>query len=458
MASGAPRVTTRSRRASSLATITLLFTLATVTGTPLAPRDAVSARSASGQFAVFADRAELSGRSALDFTGLPGHRRLEPSLLAVSCERIKQALANELGPGGPWRGKILLTLRAARTADDEITVVAERFRDGWNYRLDVPNPVERERLVRGIIQVTLLEQANRNAGDRCAELPLWLREGLTAQLLASRDLELVLQSPQWAVNRVTINPTAFEARRSDPLEAARRTLRGHAPLTLDELSWPSAELLAGPGADTFRHSAQLFLTELQSLETGRAALRATLGELAQCFNWQTAFFHAFKTQFPRPLDLEKWWELQRSHFTGHAAGQRWTPEESWLRLDQIVRATVEVRRATNDLPAWLEAPLAVVVREWDFPRQSQVLRDRARQLEQARMRVAPEFIALVEEYRRLLTAYLDKRAEAGQAATDSRAAPPGVKGLVRELLKQLDALEERRLAMQPRPGASPSGK
>ena len=59
-------------------------------------------------------------------------------------------------------------LRRAQSADDPVTLTSERFKDNWGYRLDVPNPVEKTRFVRGIVQALLLEEANRKTSERPA--------------------------------------------------------------------------------------------------------------------------------------------------------------------------------------------------------------------------------------------------------------------------------------------------
>ena len=104
---------------------------------------------------------------------------LEPTLATVSCERIKQMLVRELNVTAPWRGTIYLVLYPARSAGDAITITSDRFKNGWQYRVDLPDVVERPRYVRAMVQVLLLELANRTAPARGAEIPLWLVEGFS---------------------------------------------------------------------------------------------------------------------------------------------------------------------------------------------------------------------------------------------------------------------------------------
>ncbi|PYJ07777.1 MAG: hypothetical protein DME25_02995 [Verrucomicrobia bacterium] len=411
-----------------------------------------AARSRSGQFIIYGANIPGLFAPALDLGTNVNLIRLQPALLTVSCERIKEMLWHELGATAPWRGKIYITVFAAQTADDTITVTAGRFKDGWQYRLDLPDVIERTRLVRVLVQALLLELANRNAGERSAEIPLWLSEGLTRQLLASSVPELVVRPPRGTVNGLNLSAALVNARKDNPLEKAHEQLRANPPLTFEELSWPTAEALVGEAAESYRSSAQLFVSELLRLKQGRACLRGMLAELPQHYNWQFAFLHAFRAYFPRQLEVEKWWALQLVHFTGRDLGQTWPLWESWQKLDQTLHAAVQVRPGTNDLPLHAAAPLQTIIREWDAARQTVAVQEKARELEWLRLRVAPELVGLVDEYRRTLEKYLQDREKTNSKLARRRAVTQ--RRPTEEALKRLDALDAQREAL--RPAASPS--
>jgi hypothetical protein len=413
--------------------------------------DSTSVRSLSGQFVVYSSQLPSAATAPAALLTNANYLELESSLVAVSCERIKQALWAELDIRGQWSGKIHLSLRAARSEDDPVTIISDRFPKGWSYRLELPQFVERRRYVCAIVQTLLQERANRQAGARAAEIPFWLTEGLTRHLQDTRAGELILPSPRWNWRGLELSPVINEERRRDPLASARQRLRQHAPLSLEELSWPTAELVSGEAGEIFGCSAQLFVTELLRLKGGRDCLRAMLDDLAGCYNWQTAFFRAFPQHFTRQLDLEKWWDLQLVHFTGRDPSQLWTVEDSWRKLEQILRAPVEVRGATNELPAHTDVSLQAVVREWDALRQGPVLNGKLRDLELARLRVAPEFIELVEGYHQVLANFMRHREQAGLVLPVAKFNPPRLKPLTRETLKQLDQLDARRTALRPQP-------
>jgi len=195
----------------------------------------------------------------------------------------------------------------------------------------------------------------------------------------------------------------------------------------------------------------LFVAELLRLEDGRECLRAMLDELAACYDWQTAFLRSFRAHFERQVDLEKWWALQVAHFTGRDPTQTWSYVESWNKLDELLRTLVEVRQTQNELPGHAEISLATVIREWDFIRQGQTLRAKLGELDLLRLRVSQEAVALVDDYRRLLSVYLERRGRAGLMLAGSKIPSAGANSVVRETLRQLAALEARREKLRPNP-------
>ena len=385
---------------------------------------------------------------------------LDPRLLTVSCERIKQSLYQVLGAGDSWRGKITLYLRPARTADDATTLVAERFPGGWMYRLELPDVMEQGRYVRTIVDVLLLEMANRGAGSRSAEIPAWLAEGVAQEVLARDGVQFLLHPPGATenglnINRVTLDLTdgrlpSAVARKLNPLAEVQQTLRVHAPLTFDQLSWPTAELLSGEAGETYRCSAQLFVNQLLVLRNGPACLCAMLDDLPRRLNWQLAFLNGFRDHFRSALDVEKWWALQVVHFSGRDLMQTWTPEESWKKLDQILRTQVEVRSSRQELPLRTEVTLQKIIREWDLLRQSQQLMKQLHELNLLRSRVAQDLVQLVDDYRAVLGAYLEKRGVTpGHMIPGRNSAGPLMDRLAEDTIRQLDELDARRETLRP---------
>lgn len=399
------------------------------------------ARSMSGQFVVVDVRNNSGQRPSARWLGtntslLP----LEPSFLAVSAERIKQELQYELGADKSWRGKINLVIRPAQGDNDTITIVSERNRNSWGYRVELPAYIERTRFIRGMVQVLLQEMANRTAGDRSAEIPAWLIEGFAQQLSIARGGSLLLAPPTTQTDSMLITPSDVYQSEHEYARAARRVLRENTPLTIEQLSWPSNGQVTNLA---YRLNAQLFVAELLRLKNGAGCMRGMIAGLGQCYNWQTAFFNSFNAHFTRQLDLEKWWALQSVNFTGRDIGQLWTIEESREKISRILRASVAVRRALTDSPAYTDVTLQAVIREWDVVQQTPTVRQKIRELEIARMRVAPDFMGLVEEYRRVLEDYLRLRERSSISLTDPRNPRAAERKLVKETCAKLDNLDRR---------------
>lgn len=418
-------------------------------GVQLPPSDFLSARSFSGQFIAFASRSAASPPALLSVATSHDFVQLEPTLATVSCERIKHLLLRELGVTAPWRGTIYVVLYPAKAASDTVTITSERFKSGWQYRVDLPDVVDRSRYVRAIVQVLLLELANRGAPARAAEIPLWLVEGFGQLLLASSEVEIILSPPRTTPTGLNVSATQVAARRESLQHRAQKKLHGRPPLTFEALSWPTDEDLNTDAGDLYRGSAQLFVGELLRLPDGRACLQAMLAQLPQHYNWQFAFLGAFRSHFNRPLDVEKWWSLALTQATGREAAPTWPLEASWQKLDVAIHAGVQVRTGTNDLPLHASASLQQVIREWDAARQTAALNSALRELELLRTRVAQEYVGLVQDYRQAIEAYLKERDRGvsglftTRRAAQSRAAAAAI--------QQLDELDARRQALRPGP-------
>src|SRR5438552_3762323 len=176
------------------------------------------------------------GRSLAAFADSENPRlvQLEPDPLLMSAERIKEALLHELRLPARGGAAIHCYLYAPVRNNENILLVSTLHSDGWQYSLQVSDDLDRTKLVSGIVQVVLLEFANHGTAQKSAEIPAWLVEGLTKQLLAKVGTELVVDSePANALRR-----TVRELRGADSLAEARQYLRTHRALSFSELSQP----------------------------------------------------------------------------------------------------------------------------------------------------------------------------------------------------------------------------
>ncbi len=414
-------------------------------GTP----GAFLSRSVSGQFIIQSTPASIASPLAGVLENDTNFVRLDATLLTVSCERIKQILWGELHTTAPWCGKIFVRLYPARSGEDPISIDAEDFRDGWQYRVTLPGLVQRERYVRAMVEVVLLELANRNARGHTAEIPTWLTEGLSRQLLASSQREIILRAPQVSDAGLRMTTLLVNAQRQNPLEQAHQELCASTPLTFQQLSWPSPDYLTGDIGELYRSSAQLFVHQLLSLSDGPACLRSMLENLAQYYNWQFAFLRAFNATFQRPLDVEKWWSLQLVHFTGRGLAETWAAAESWQKLDELVRSAVQIRIGTNELPLRAEVTLQTIIRDWEPPRQTQVLESKLRELQMLRARLAADLAPLVDEYCRTIETYVQNMNHTGFVLPFRKHA--ALRRNATETLRRLDELDARRTNLRPVP-------
>ena len=401
--------------------------------------DAMMTHSITGQFVVVASNPDLSAATPPLAVTNAEYVRLQPALLAVTAERVRQPLWRGLGldPMSQWRGRIYLALHPAASLDENVAIISTRFAGVWNYRVELPDVLSRTRLTRALTGVVLLELANRdNAGDRSAELPAWLTEGFARQLF-SENLEMIMVPPDRLVNGLPESRMTVVERGVDALATARPILQDHPALTFDQLNWPSGAQLNGDDGGVYRASAQLFVNQLLGLDHGAEHLRAMLQMLPRCYNWQTAFRSAFAEDFPRPIDLEKWWALQTASFAASDAGPLWTPAASRDRLHEVLSVPVEMRSAPTNLPAYAVVSLQAVIRNFDFNRQTAILQTKLRDLQLAGWRMAPQFAGLTDAYHRALANYLGGRK--GVAPSKKKVAAA---------LKQLDALDARRRAME----------
>jgi len=403
-------------------------------------------RSFSGQFIINAVSPKgPTSRLISNLETNAGYIRLDPTILPVSCERIKQLLSRELGLGSPWMGRIFLSLYATRSPDDPVLITTSQFRDGWQYWVELPELVNRQRYVRAITEVLLLETANRTATEHSAEIPVWLTEGLSLRLMLSSEMEIILPPPRPAGGGFSLATRVVNARKENPLEFVHKQLCASPPMTFQQLSWPAIDALEGEAGAAYRNNAYFFVNELLQLDSGRACLRAMLAQLPRHFNWQFAFLQAFRAYFQRPLDVEKWWTLHLEHFTGRELSQTWTPDESWRKLDEMVRSAVQVRTSTNEMPLHMGVKLQTIVREWDRPRQDQALRQKVAELQMLRLRLAPELVPLADEYCRALSQYLQARDHSGLPLLKKTARRHAAEQTVR----RLDQLDSRRLELKP---------
>jgi hypothetical protein len=399
-------------------------------------------RSQSGQFIVrgLPMGAPVSGYS----TSTVAYLRLDPTLTAVSLERIRHVVFTELGLPEKWRGLIRVTTHPVKEDDPFARITSVHYEDGWGYSVALPERIDKERFINVAVEVILIEIANRAGGAREAELPPWLAEGLAAELQAT-SLATIALEPETRVLQREHN--------TDVMRAARQILRRRPALKFDDLCMPSAEQRSGDHAALYRACAQLFVHELLRLRTGRDCLRDMLARLPENLNWQTTFLRSFAHYFPRLIDVDKWYALNAAHFSGRDPLSLMPAEATWSQLEQILATQVQVRLNTNDLPIHTTVPLQRIIVEWDFAQHQAVLFEKVNQLQALRMRAPPPVAEVVDAYARALQSYAGSQ----PAKPKKQAGPPRLTPAAKTVLKQLDELDARREAMRERKAAGATG-
>lgn len=432
-----------------------------------------SVRSVSGQFIVTALPGDSSWLRRINLSAETNLIRLEPAFLAVSAERFKLALWSQLGvrPGAAWSGKVFLTLYPAQSTNDDVNIEIVPLPHSWDYRVQMPNVVNRTRFARAMTGVLLLEIANRanpNPGHS-AELPPWLTDGLACQILGGEQGRLILSAPVEKADAVFVagaNATKVaggvyetrvdkKARGSDPLAGARQTLQDFPALTYDELCWPSGAQMNGNDGGAYLASVQLFVVSLLGLEGGPEKMRSFLGRLPGCMNWQTAFYDAYHQHFKRALDVEKWWTLRVIRFASRDPGPRWTTDASRERLADLLAVPVEFRDSPDSLPDHTVVSLQDAIRNFKPEQINAILEIKRRDFELAQFRLAQPFAILADGYRSVITEYLGGGRKNSQLAMKGKAALPGHRGLsTGDTVKRLDALDARRRDLEAKIDAS----
>ncbi len=300
----------------------------------------------------------------------------------------------------------------------------------------LPNPLDRGRYVRAMVEVLLIEMANRTADTRTAEMPEWFVQGLAQQVIEGNPRDVLVPQSRRDGHGAEYRYTSVDAQRTNQLQLAQQRLRETGTLTFDQLSWPTQDELDGGGYGIFPNSAQLFVSRLERLDGGPAGLRTLLATLSVYQNWQVAFLNAFGSHFGRPRDVERWWALQAVDFTGRDALQEWSLDRSRDELAQVLRTPVHVRTDTNDLGLTTVVSLQTIIAEWERDRQVPTLQNAQRKLELLRVRLAPDLIPVADRYCQVLAAYLKEALNPKPAPRSHPDRPtPAAEAAIRELCR-----------------------
>jgi hypothetical protein len=381
-------------------------------------------RSRSGQFVV-AGIPAVPRFLSFTFTNSADWVRLDPAALAVTCERIKEAVLGEIEMADYWQSTINVRIFPVRDDNESVQFTTVRYRDGWGYELEMPDWIMRARLVTAVSQAVLTEIANRKARDRAAELPAWLVQGMAAHLIGNNRDALILEPTMRTVKRHAFN---------EAVAPIREALRNRSALSLDQLSWPQD--VADP---LYAHCAHLFIHELLHMRGGRRYMAEMVARMAENYNWQTTFLAAFRPHFRALIDVDKWWALTVAHLTGRDPMSLLPLDQALSNLEQALMTSMHVRGTNSVLPGTAEVKLQTMIAERDDNRIAPLLVQKVSQLQALRLRSPAEALGMIDGYMLALQTHLKKRANAA------------------ETIRRLNELDAKRTTLSP-PQAAQVGR
>ncbi|HUD83181.1 MAG TPA: hypothetical protein VMQ67_06740, partial [Candidatus Saccharimonadales bacterium] len=228
----------------------------------------------------------------------------------------------------------------------------------------------------------------------------------------------------------------------------RNHLRRHAPLSFQELSWPTEADVDGADSELYRSCSQLFLEQLLQFDDGQRLLREMLRQLPDHLNWQTAFLSAFRAHFQQLLDVEKWWGLSYVDFTRGDLAEPLMAENCWKELQDALDVPVQVHFAAEHMPAEAKITLQEVVAKWPAGDATPVLERSIDELRFLHLRTSPEFRPLVDQYLKVLTGYLNTCRDPRVEWASGKNRPSILSFLKSDVARQLDALDKQRSGLR----------
>ena len=352
--------------------------------------------SESGQFVVHGSTLPLPPRRTA--TNNPAMVELNSQLAAVSAERTRRLFARQLHLQERHRDEVHIILLNRIEPDAPIHLVTRVFSDRFQYQLGLPGRLENTRLVRSLVRSMLQEFANRG-GRRSADLPPWIVEGMTQQVLSEF-------MPAYVSNR---RPLTREVSGYDLLSDARTYFSTNSCMTIEELSFYGDSEGEALDRKRFDYSAQLLVHELLQLPNGAMLMQNFLRTLPSTLNWQTAFYHTYAAHFKDPLALTKWWMLTWVDFQSRRAQEVWPVDVSLQKLEALLQTTLETRASPDSLPEHRQTTLSDFITETPFSTHKGVLTEKVQQLFFLAHQLAPTVAGLAGEYQECLRSYVDRR-------------------------------------------------
>lgn len=420
--------------------------------------DRIRVESRTQQFVVHGPSAETVTPEA------PGssHVRVTPYSLAIICSRIRSAFNEQVGLEDRWKHRIHVVINPLLASNTDVVVAASRLLNGWVYRIEMPQRIEKEKLARCVVRTLLQEYADRSAKGRSAAIPLWLTEGATQQVLRSAATPLFppvkersaiafdrgVQAGGDVSVRLVENPSAEPfifsgSRYEEPLKTVKETLGRFEAMTFADFGVAGEKRLSGDEWTLFQGCSHLLVARLLELPEGKAAFRGMLDESSKFLNWQLAFLKGFEAHFSTPLDVEKWWSLQVFNLSQPDHETRLGNLAGLARLDAVLDSSVTIRTGEGDEAA-AEAdqfPLQVMMDLVDYSDQRAAIMEIVLRLRRLRWLVSDDLIKLTDDYARELNEYIARRDKARGSRPRRGRVSANESTIIRQTLDRLKLLD-----------------
>lgn len=398
--------------------------------------------SQSGQFLVHGPMSASPAVRGFHPVGANLRVEFSPELLAVTCERTRRTVRLRLGLPDRPGVKTHVVIRPRRQDESRLEILLIPFSDQWQIRLETPGEVEWPRLVRALVDVTLLDQACLSSGgSQSPSIPLWLSEGLDSLIEAEFGRDLIVES-QTLLNRASV--------RRDPLAPSRSAIGNRDPLTIGDLAGPTEDQLADPRYYAlYRANAAVLVATLLEDEGKRRFLRDFIGRLGSVLNWQTAFLNASGGGFRSMLEVERWWAVASSDILSRDPAFLW-PRERVLAALWDVDLEAAAVASTASPTERKRFRLSQLIGQWSFDAQREVVDRKIRQLRMLGPHAPADVFPLVSDFYRTLTRYFEARDNLGRGLGPTRI-ETGAPVIVRTARTRLTNLESRLEAAAPQP-------
>ena len=288
-----------------------------------------------------------------------------PDALCFFAERIKHTWLEQLEASDTWRNPIVLVLRVAPPGPPtnsafalgvfQVGPILKYEISGW-----VPPTPDEAALTAAVIEALCLEVANRGrpAGAQrwtSAQIPLWLIHGLAGTLQEDNE---------WLLTVARRSATALRP-------PAASALLHQAELPADAVA-----------RDLFLADAWLLTESLLRLPDGGKKLYRLLTELR---GTNDPFARVYRSEFPDPVALEKWWSLVLARCATTVTPQDLTARATAQQLGALL--IMADGQPFNDL-----------YRQADQPALRRAVAQRVEELEQLRSRAHPLYRAALAAY------------------------------------------------------------